>query len=589
MNHYNIVFIGYGILGDFIVCLKSLELIREAYPIANITFIGNKAFARLGLNDYHINQIIEPDDDFKKYYTEKDFLSDKWDSVFDGANILVNHLMDANGIFVYNMQNKGFNHLTSPEPNFDLNKHTKVYLHGEVQNEENSAYEQVAELLLNIGISTDNWVPYLRLPEPANVKAEKIINKIKKEHNIDKLIAFHPGASSDYKLMPIAIWAEAIKESFSSEIYIIVFSGPAEESMLAEVKIELADLNYISIHNEDLRYAAALLSHCDVFLGHDTGFAHIASALNVKSLLIFGQTSLPYVWAPPTHRTTTIVADNIKSPDLTPIIESIKTICCLSNITSKLYDIHTHYGPYGDFDFSPEEVVRKMKNIGLRGIGIMQAPMKDDNYMPDNHKLLKVVELSGGELEIIPILMTSPAMVENDPTFTDVKNIPYKIIKIHPHAHNWSVYPDLIETILNHAKASFLPVMIHSGYDESEPKNFESWFKKHPEIQFILAHGKPSDQAFEMIRKYKNVWIDISFMDEVGLSLLISDSGIEDRILFGTDMPVNELFYDMTSEEFLHKRLLMLKNLLKEDFFRVLSKWGSTNITHLLMDVRKKH
>ena len=249
-------------------------------------------------------------------------------------------------------------------------------------------------------------------------------------------------------------------------------------------------------------------------------------------------------------------------------------------LIGQLIDLHTHYGPYGDFDFSPEEVVQKMKKIGLRGIGIMQAPMKDDNYMPDNHKLLKVVELTGSELEIIPILMTSPAMVKNDPTFTKVKNIPYKIIKIHPYAHNWAAYPELVVTILNHAKASFLPVMIHTGYDESEPKNFESWFKNYPEIQFILAHGKPAVQAAQILQKHQNAWVDISFMEIEGIKLLLkNNSNANQRILFGTDAPITELFYNLTTEEYCFNRINELVECFGEE---TLLLWGNSNVNALI-------
>jgi hypothetical protein len=253
-----------------------------------------------------------------------------------------------------------------------------------------------------------------------------------------------------------------------------------------------------------------------------------------------------------------------------------------NKIIKNIIDIHTHFGPYGDFEFSPEEIVKIMKNIGLKGFGIMQSPMKNDDYMPDNHKLLEIIELAGNELDVIPILMTSPAMIKKDPQFKKVADIPYKIIKIHPYAHNWAAYPDLIEIILNHAKDNFKPVMIHTGYDESEPNNFEKWLKKYPEVDFILAHAKPFNQAFEMIKKYQNVWVDISFMDKQDIKVLAYEESIKNRILFGTDIPATELFSELSSEEYFNARLLELKEVLSSDFSYFILLWGSHNIQNLL-------
>lgn len=573
-----IVFIGYGVLGDFIVCLKSLELLREKFPEAHITYVGNKTFAQLGFNDYHINEIIETDDELKKYYSEKGYKSEKWETVLNKTNLLINHPMDPDGIFVCNLQNKGFNHLKTPEPNFQLTKETKILLHGEVQNEENSAYEQVAELLLNIGVSTDNWVPSLQLPKTLISKAKRVINKYKKEHNANILLAFHPGASSVHKLMPLDKWKEVIKKSLNSKLLILVFTGPAEEPLLSEVKKELNEFNCINLHNEELQYAAALLSQCDLFFGHDTGFAHIAAALGVKSFLIFGKQSLPQVWAPPTNKTITIASENIKNLEINPLIISIKTYTKLLEIKSKITDIHTHFGPYGGREFSVEEVLDKVKKIGLKRIGIMAAPFKGmDDEIPANHKVLELIKLAKKDVEIIPILIVSPGMVKTDPDFKNVEDIPYKIIKIHPYAYDWVKHKALLDQTLQFVQKKKFPVMIHTGYDESNPENHEWLYQKYSDVTFILAHAKPFDSAYKMMNKYKNVWIDISFLDLEQL-FEVNNEIDHNRILFGTDFPINELFYEHTSQEYFNLRI---QEIIKNFGKKTLLKWGN-NIDSLL-------
>lgn len=249
------------------------------------------------------------------------------------------------------------------------------------------------------------------------------------------------------------------------------------------------------------------------------------------------------------------------------------------NIVSQITDLHTHFGHYGDKSFSVDYLLITLKNIGIKRFATMPVPVSEDGYIPDNHKVLEF--LKQDDIEVIPILLTSPLMVQEDPEFEKVADIPYRIIKIHPYAHRWHKYPHLTQKILEHAEKESLPVMIHTGYDESQPANFINWFEQYTKIDFILAHGRPANQAFKMIKTYKNVWIEISFMDKDGLSLLISDPNIENRILFGTDLPINELFFDMTSEKYFYERILEIEHLLKDDFNRLLLKWGHSNIQHL--------
>jgi len=249
------------------------------------------------------------------------------------------------------------------------------------------------------------------------------------------------------------------------------------------------------------------------------------------------------------------------------MIDAIKP----ADIIKRITDFHTHFGPYGNKHFSVDYILSTMKKIGIKRFATMPAPMMEDAYIPDNHSVLEFFKQD--EIEVIPILLTSPLMIEEDPEFKKVADIPYKIIKIHPYAHSWNKYPELVTFILNHARQKQIPVMIHTGYDESQPNNFIQWFENYPDINFILAHGKPAEQAIPLMQKYKNVWIDISFMD---LTVLYENiATIDDsRVLFGTDMPINEFFYTQTSVEYCNDRI---KNIIDNVGGTKLFKWGNTN------------
>ena len=45
-------------------------------------------------------------------------------------------------------------------------------------------------------------------------------------------------------------------------------------------------------------------------------------------------------------------------------------------LIESITDIHTHYGPFGEYEFSPEEVMQKMKNIGIKAMPSCQNQSK---------------------------------------------------------------------------------------------------------------------------------------------------------------------------------------------------------------------
>jgi len=249
-----------------------------------------------------------------------------------------------------------------------------------------------------------------------------------------------------------------------------------------------------------------------------------------------------------------------------------------NKIIKRITDIHTHYGSYAGHEFSPEEILEKVKKIGLKSIAIMPAPEKGNNdEIPDNHKVLHLIELAGEDIAIIPILLVSPGMVKADPDFLMVEDIPYKIIKIHPYAHDWAMYNSLFEKAVIHAQYKNVPVMIHTGYDESSPENHEWLYEKYPDVIFILAHAKPFDIAYKMMNKYSNVWIDLSFTDLEQL-YVVQEIIDHNRILFGTDLPINEIFYKHTSEEYYYLRI---KEIIDNFNVELLLKWGKYNVKKL--------
>jgi len=69
------------------------------------------------------------------------------------------------------------------------------------------------------------------------------------------------------------------------------FLGPHELREAARAEQDFRGAEGISIIREPIAQAARRLAECEVFIGNDAGFSHLASGLGVKTLALFGMTS----------------------------------------------------------------------------------------------------------------------------------------------------------------------------------------------------------------------------------------------------------------------------------------------------------
>jgi len=72
-------------------------------------------------------------------------------------------------------------------------------------------------------------------------------------------------------------------------------NGPVEEERMADYR-SWGDA--LLVNGLSLSQVVALLSRCDVYLGNDSGITHLAAALGIETVAIFGPTD-PVQWGPP--------------------------------------------------------------------------------------------------------------------------------------------------------------------------------------------------------------------------------------------------------------------------------------------------
>jgi ADP-heptose:LPS heptosyltransferase len=111
----------------------------------------------------------------------------------------------------------------------------------------------------------------------------------------EKLLAIHPGSGSPAKNWSARHFA-AVADWADGRARVLLISGPARDGV-EEVKGFLKKSTPMIAGNLSLIQLAAVLRRVKAYLGNDSGITHLASALGLATVALFGPTD-PAVWGP---------------------------------------------------------------------------------------------------------------------------------------------------------------------------------------------------------------------------------------------------------------------------------------------------
>jgi ADP-heptose:LPS heptosyltransferase len=111
-------------------------------------------------------------------------------------------------------------------------------------------------------------------------------------------MALHPGAGSRLKRWPLSRFIElAQRLALEENTGQLIIEGPADNGLAEQMAQALPATKTIIVQSVPLNLLSALIGQCKAFVGNDSGIAHLAAALRVPTVVLFGPT-LPQHWAP---------------------------------------------------------------------------------------------------------------------------------------------------------------------------------------------------------------------------------------------------------------------------------------------------
>jgi heptosyltransferase-2 len=287
-----------GAIGDFILTLPAVKLLRDNFPDAHIEILGYKRIIALAEKRFYADATRSIDyAPLSRFFARDSELPKDLIDYFGSFDLVVSYLFDPDAIFADNLRRCGVAQLVIGSPKFNEKEHVAI---------------QLATPLREVG---------LRLINPAaklfpNESDRKAANEFLAQAS-DEIIAIHPGSGSEKKNWPVQHWIalgnalldekRSTSADFSAAEFpggrsgerrsLIVISGEADESQNLRLRSIWGNNSAVRFATSlPLTHLVAILEHA-AFIGHDSGIAHLAAAAGAKCVLLFGPTD-PAVWAP---------------------------------------------------------------------------------------------------------------------------------------------------------------------------------------------------------------------------------------------------------------------------------------------------
>ncbi|ABZ76852.1 glycosyl transferase family 9 [Shewanella halifaxensis HAW-EB4] len=147
-----------------------------------------------------------------------------------------------------------------------------------------------------------NLLSQLQLPLPTQVSPMQLIIPEQNKHYASQLlqswgepttpiIGIHAGckASEEYRRWPQQHFADLINQLNLQGTRCLLFSGPDDKQYVDGIYAHLRQplMNKV-VEEKSMSNVGALIERCQVFLSTDSGLGHIANALGITTLAIFG-------------------------------------------------------------------------------------------------------------------------------------------------------------------------------------------------------------------------------------------------------------------------------------------------------------
>jgi heptosyltransferase-2 len=291
-------------VGDAVMCIPTLEAIRAHWPDAEISILARPWVADLYRGQPFANQIIPLDASVRSPFATENIARELRREHFDCALLLQNAFSAAWLTWRAGIPERiGY---ARDARRLLLTRAVRVSRAGEIPAHESYYY---LELLRRIG-----WLDKLpaitqialHVAPGASEAAESSLQKAGVPSGSLR-IALAPGAAYGAAKcwLPerFAAVADRLVDEFNADV--VLFGTPSEVEVSREIAARMRHQPITLVGQTPIGELPALFSRCQLFIGNDSGAMHVAAAVGVPVVGVFGSTD-PHGTAPMTPRRTLV-------------------------------------------------------------------------------------------------------------------------------------------------------------------------------------------------------------------------------------------------------------------------------------------
>ena len=285
----NILIIKPSSLGDIVLALPALTALRESFPDAKISWLIRPEFAPLLENHPHLDDVVLFDRKFlgKAWYNPRAFgslLSLIWRLRRSKFDLVI----DLQGLF----RTASFAWLSRCKNRLGMTtarELARIFYTSRIPRDKDCIH--LVDYHLKIVRAAGASQTQVQFVLPADSAADDSVNRILTSHGLDadNYAVFIPGSVHRDKRWPIERFA-ALADRVSSQFGLsIIATGTAAEKDIVESLVNLAGVPIANLAGQtSLAELIALLKAAKLVVSNDTGPGHVAAALGVPLVMIFG-------------------------------------------------------------------------------------------------------------------------------------------------------------------------------------------------------------------------------------------------------------------------------------------------------------
>jgi heptosyltransferase III len=266
-----------GALGDFLLTLPALQALRARWPGAHVELIGYPHIARLALPGGWVQRLHALDRaGVAQLFSRRPRIEPPLSTLIADSDFVLTYLHDPDGLVRENLLGCGARQVLAQSP-VDPPEH---------------AADHLLRPLEALTIFDAGRIPALE-PDPACAAEGRAW--IERHAPGPRPLAIHPGSGSPRKNWPVERFLETARRARAEGWSPFALLGEADEALAPAVRTFGPELPVCE--GLDLPGVAGRLAGAAAYLGNDSGISHLAAALGVPSLCLFGPTD-PDRWAP---------------------------------------------------------------------------------------------------------------------------------------------------------------------------------------------------------------------------------------------------------------------------------------------------